>query len=72
MTFFNKLSIQQRILEKLYRVSTKILSSTTFSILIIIRNVYWAANQYIIMISEGSCDAEANDAENSALHLKKL
>ncbi len=30
----------------------------------------WAANQYIKMISEGSCDTEDwhNDAENSALH----
>ncbi len=34
-----------------------------------IRNVYLAANQYIIMISEGSCDSEdwSNDAKNSAL-----
>ncbi len=40
-----------------------------FSTLIIIRNVSWAANQHIIMISEGSCDTEdwSNDAENSAL-----
>ncbi len=40
-----------------------------FSTLIIIRNVSWAANQYIRMISEGSCDTEdwSNDAENSAL-----
>ncbi len=31
--------------------------------------VSWAANQHIIMISEGSCDTEdwSNDAENSAL-----
>ncbi len=30
----------------------------------------WAANQYIRMISAGSCDTEdwSNDAENSALH----
>ncbi len=29
----------------------------------------WAADQHIIMISEGSCDTEdwSNDAENSAL-----
>ncbi len=40
-----------------------------FSILIIIRNVSWAANQHIMMISEGSCDTEdwSIDAENSAL-----
>ncbi len=30
---------------------------------------HWAANQYIRMISEGSCDTEdwSDDAENSAL-----
>ncbi len=41
-----------------------------FSMLIIIRNVYWVSNQHIRMISEGSCDTEdwSNDAENSALH----
>ncbi len=33
------------------------------------RNVSWAANQDIIMISEGSCDTEdwSIDAENTAL-----
>ncbi len=33
-------------------------------------NDSWAANQYIRMISEGSCDTEdwSNDAINSALH----
>ncbi len=33
------------------------------------KNVLWAANQHISMISEGSCDTEdwSNDAENSAL-----
>ncbi len=37
--------------------------------LIIIRNIFWAANQHIRMISEGSCDTEdcSYDAENSAL-----
>ncbi len=37
---------------------------------IIIRNVSWAANEHIRMISEGSRDTEdcSNDAENSALH----
>ncbi len=32
--------------------------------------ISWAANQYIITISEGLCDTEdwRNDAENSALH----
>ncbi len=41
-----------------------------FSALIItIRNVSWAADQHIRMISEGSCDTEdwSHDAENSAL-----
>ncbi len=39
-----------------------------FSTLIIIWNIYWAANQHIRMISEGSCDTEdwSNDDENSA------
>ncbi len=39
-------------------------------IMITIRNVSWAANQYIRMISDGSCDTEdwSNDAENTALH----
>ncbi len=34
------------------------------------KNVSWAANQHIRMISEGSCDTEdwSNDAENSVLH----
>ncbi len=33
------------------------------------RNISWASNQYIRMISEGSYDTEdwSNDAENSAL-----
>ncbi len=37
--------------------------------IVIIRNVSWAANQHIRMISEGSCDTEdwSNDAENVAL-----
>ncbi len=44
----------------------------TTTTLIIVRNV-WAANQYIIMISEGSCDTEdwSNDAENTALIILK-
>ncbi len=33
------------------------------------KKIAWAENQYIRMISEGSCDTEywSNDAENSAL-----
>ncbi len=46
---------------------SKILSST--NVFNIDDNIYWAHNQYIRMISEGSCDTEnwSNDAENSAL-----
>ncbi len=52
-----ELAIHQRILEKkCIMVSTKILRSTTVSTLIITRNVSWAANQHIRMISEGSCE----------------
>ncbi len=58
--------------QKCITVSTKILSSTIVNnkTLIIIRNVSWAANQYIRLISEGSCDTEdwSNDAENSTFH----
>ncbi len=45
----------------------KILSRTTVSTLIKIRNASWEANQYIRMISE----VWNNDAENSALELKE-
>jgi len=40
-----------------------------FSTLIIIRNVSWASNPHIRVISEGSCDTEdwSNDAENTTL-----
>jgi len=50
-------------------VSTEISSSKLFLTLIIIRNVSWAANHHIRVISEGSCDPEewSNDDENSAL-----
>ncbi len=54
---------------KLTTVSTKYEAAQLFLTLIIIRNVSWAANHYIKMISEGSSDTEnwSNDAENSAL-----
>jgi len=44
--------------------NTKILSSTTISTLIIIRNVSRASNHHIRLISEGSCDTKdwSNDA----------
>ncbi len=52
-------------------ISTK---KNLFLTLIIIRHIYWAANQHIRMISEESCDTEdwSNDAENSALHHRKI
>ncbi len=53
----SELSIHQRNLKKIY--------SAVFNIILII-NVFWAANQHIRMISEGSCNW-SNDAENSAL-----
>ncbi len=39
------------------------------TMIIIIKNASWAANQHIGVISEGSCDTEdwSNDAENSDL-----
>ncbi len=55
--------------------SKKYSAPQLFSTLIIIRYVSWAANQYIWMISGGSCDTEdwSNDPENSALnHSNKL
>ncbi len=54
------LSIHQRILKKMYSTVLNIDNNN---------NVSWAANQHIIMISEGSCDTEdwSNDAENTAL-----
>ncbi len=51
--------IHQTFLKNMYPVFHKtVFSSTTISTLIIIRNVSWAANQHIRMISEGSCDTE--------------
>jgi len=48
------------------------LKQQLFSTLLITirRNVSWAPNQHIRMISEGSCDSEdwSNDAENPALN----
>ncbi len=51
------------------RFPQKYLAAQLVSSLIIIINVSWAANLYIRMISEGSCDTEdwSNDAENTAL-----
>ncbi len=42
-----------------------------FSMLIIIRNVSWAPNQHIKMISEASHDTGVIAAENSALPTKE-
>ncbi len=66
-----KLSIPQRILKnKTNQFTQKYEAAQLFSTLIIIRNVFWAANQHIRMISEESCDTEdwSNDAENTAAH----
>ncbi len=63
------LYIHQRILKnKTYHGTSKYEAAQLFSTLII-RNISWAANLHIRMISEGSCDTEdwSNDAENSAL-----
>ncbi len=51
-------------------VFAEILRSNSVSTLIIIRDVSWAANQHIRMISEGSRDTEdwSNGGQNSALH----
>ncbi len=56
-------------IKELYHVSTKQYEAAQMVLLILIRNVSWAANQHIIMISEGSRDTEdwSNDAENTAL-----
>ncbi len=53
----SELSIHQRNLKKIYSAVFNII------IIIIIINVFWAANQNIRMISEGSCDW-SNDAKN--------
>ncbi len=55
--------------KKVSPIPQKYEAAQLFSTLII-RNVSWAANQHIRMISEGSCDTEdwSNDAENSVLH----
>ncbi len=64
-----ELSIHQKILKQNVSLFPHE-AAQLFSTLIIIRNVSWAANQHIRMISEGSCDTEdwSNDAENSAAH----
>ncbi len=56
------------LLSLLINLTSLLNKSIHFSTLVIIRNVCWAANQHIRMISEGSCDTEdwSNDAENSA------
>ncbi len=49
----------------MYQFPQKYEAAQLFTTLLIIRNVSWAANQYIKMISEESCDTE--DWSNSAL-----
>ncbi len=55
--------------KKVSQYPQKYEAAQLFSTLMILRNVSWAANQHISMISEGSRDTEDwnNDAENSAL-----
>ncbi len=59
--------------EHKFRVWVTILGHTSLHFHFHNNNVSRAANQYIRMISEGSCDTEdwSNDAENSALHHRK-
>ncbi len=63
LIFFIYMEVKQK------KFPQKYSAAQLFSSLIIIRNVSWAANQHIRMISGGSCDTEdwSNDAENSAL-----
>ncbi len=63
------MAFNQTILKKRITVFTKLFSTMVFNIDLLKRNVSWTANQYIRMISEGSCDTEdwSDDAENSAL-----
>ncbi len=68
--FFYKLKLlfitdALNVIEKLQQ---KYIATHLFSTLVI-RHISWAANQHIIMISEGSCDTEdwSNDAGNAAL-----
>ncbi len=51
----------------------KMHAAKLFSALIIKINISWAPNQYIRMISEGSCDTEdwSNNAEDSVLPLQE-
>ncbi len=56
---------------KCITVSTKMFSSTTvFDMSKNKTEIFLNTNQYVSMISEGSCDTDdwSNDAENSALH----
>ncbi len=50
------------------RFTQKYWAAQLFSTLIIIRNVFWAANQHIIMIPEDHVTEDwCNDSENTAL-----
>ncbi len=52
----------------MYHGFHKNMKQHNFSTWMILRNVSWAANQHISMISEESCVTDwSNDAENSAL-----
>ncbi len=73
LTIIQKSKVTVKIFKMLQKIFQMLLfwtfyssKTTLFSTLII--HFYWAANQHIRMISEGSSDIEAwsNDAENSA------
>ncbi len=70
-TFGHPVSVYQRMLKIISWFPQKYWAENLFLTLIMIRNVSWAANQNIRMISEGSCDTEdwSNDnVKNLVLH----
>ncbi len=52
---FNSAVADIILIQIIIQVSRKNKAAQKFAMLIMIRNVSWAANQHIIMISEGSC-----------------
>ncbi len=67
--YFQNMKSNQIFKKKVSQFPQKYWAEHLFSTFVKIENVFWAANQHIRMISEGSCDTEdwSNDAENSAL-----
>ncbi len=62
-----ELSVHQWMLKNKMYYSFHKYSAALFSTLILIRHVSWASNQYIWLISEGSCDTLEKWCWNSAL-----